>query len=668
MPTNAKKIRIGGVSHDIEDTQARTDISDLKSSIDKDASVDINTYIKTGVALADGTFGSRSDFRYIIKQCTGIKEITVTTGLWSATFPIVVFYGASGTVVSYISPSTTGVQTATIAVPSAAAQYAVNCANSSISDLAVTEYFSLWSAIDSKQDSLIEVLISGSDELKPGKIGADGVVYPGLTNTAYIMRSAVGVEKIAVNSGYWSTPKVVFLAADGSVLSTVDGTSGQNVTTATVPSGATMYAANCANEATYINSFSVNETWEVAEKLKEIYTAMVSSSPQYASLLLPEWYPQVVDVPSYLFFEPMVLKGLAKDYVVTAETHTNTDYIFFDRENAYFDVPTTSGNTNLDIKLYDKNKLVEVKELQLRTVPKTAQGSAKVLIIGDSKSVASTAWEKLSSMLSLDSNISLTFLGRLTNGGVSREAYSGKSIVNFCDDQYITGTTQNIFYDASVTTTNGHHFSFAKAVTALGDTPDIVIIDLGANQWSTTWETIKGCYDDVISSIHSVSSNIKIVIVLQEGSALSETPTLKNNGKWWSYNVFGASENKMMSEYVGRESENIFIQPQYLTIDLHKDFPICEIPSFDGSSGEQPLCMDIIHPGLNADAWNSSTSYKYGDWVAKNGKGFGCKKANTNVDPETDDGTYWAECKNLGDGYRKKGLMYYCMLKYLMTV
>lgn len=33
MPTNAKKIRIGGVSHDIEDTQARTDISELKSSI-----------------------------------------------------------------------------------------------------------------------------------------------------------------------------------------------------------------------------------------------------------------------------------------------------------------------------------------------------------------------------------------------------------------------------------------------------------------------------------------------------------------------------------------------------------------------------------------------------------------------------------------------------------
>lgn len=35
MPTNAKKIRIGGVSHDIEDTQARTDISALKSALDE---------------------------------------------------------------------------------------------------------------------------------------------------------------------------------------------------------------------------------------------------------------------------------------------------------------------------------------------------------------------------------------------------------------------------------------------------------------------------------------------------------------------------------------------------------------------------------------------------------------------------------------------------------
>ena len=34
MPTNAKKIKIGGVSHDIEDTQARSDISALRSSFD----------------------------------------------------------------------------------------------------------------------------------------------------------------------------------------------------------------------------------------------------------------------------------------------------------------------------------------------------------------------------------------------------------------------------------------------------------------------------------------------------------------------------------------------------------------------------------------------------------------------------------------------------------
>lgn len=33
MPTNAKKIRIGGVSHDIEDTYARTELSALKSSL-----------------------------------------------------------------------------------------------------------------------------------------------------------------------------------------------------------------------------------------------------------------------------------------------------------------------------------------------------------------------------------------------------------------------------------------------------------------------------------------------------------------------------------------------------------------------------------------------------------------------------------------------------------
>ena len=58
MPTNAKKIRIGGVSHDIEDTQARSDISALKSSFDKKLHTTENlldTYFEWGVVNWDGT-------------------------------------------------------------------------------------------------------------------------------------------------------------------------------------------------------------------------------------------------------------------------------------------------------------------------------------------------------------------------------------------------------------------------------------------------------------------------------------------------------------------------------------------------------------------------------------------------------------------------------------
>ena len=74
MPTNAKKIRIGGVSHDIEDTQARSDISALKSSVDElDGSEHVysysiikNEYVTTTGAFESYTGWDRTDYIELI--------------------------------------------------------------------------------------------------------------------------------------------------------------------------------------------------------------------------------------------------------------------------------------------------------------------------------------------------------------------------------------------------------------------------------------------------------------------------------------------------------------------------------------------------------------------------------------------------------------------------
>lgn len=58
MPTNAKKIRIGGVSHDIEDTQARSDISAIRNAIDNGFRSISPTILFPAVAMARGSIDS----------------------------------------------------------------------------------------------------------------------------------------------------------------------------------------------------------------------------------------------------------------------------------------------------------------------------------------------------------------------------------------------------------------------------------------------------------------------------------------------------------------------------------------------------------------------------------------------------------------------------------
>ena len=70
MPTNAKKIRIGGVSHDIEDTQARSDISALKSNLSETISIDLGDWVDNSYVRSTGLFN-----KYIGWHRTGYVEI-----------------------------------------------------------------------------------------------------------------------------------------------------------------------------------------------------------------------------------------------------------------------------------------------------------------------------------------------------------------------------------------------------------------------------------------------------------------------------------------------------------------------------------------------------------------------------------------------------------------
>lgn len=643
------------------------DLSDLKNAIYNVSALNVSEWVQVGAAKADGTFQGRTDFRYTYKSCAGVKSITATTGLWSATFPMFVFYGEGGSVVSTVAPQTTGVQTQTVSVPSDALNYAVNCANSEISHLAISETVdnvaSNKSAILTKQDANIAYSVPSS-ELIVGLARTDGTFD---TGTAYrhAYRKCESLASIAVTTAFWSTTQkaILFYDATGNVISSIDTITGvSNYGTIAIPTGASKYAVNL--DTGYISSLVITENVITGDSViasRENIVDIQKDLTDRSSLVLPTYMYGVVGQPSFIYYENVLKDGWLKDYTISND-------VIQTAQECYLKTPTEAGDTTVPVIKYKGRKVIESSHVTLRTAASNASGSAKVLIIGDSKSVAQAPWNKLKELLDADSYMSLTFLGTVTSGYIAREAYSGKSIINLCDDQYITGTTPNIFYDSTVTTPNGHHFSFAKGVNTLGNTPDIVVIDYGANQWSKAWPTIKGCYDDVIASIHAVNANIKIVIVAQEGTGLIDTVQYKTDGKWSLENENYTKVGSIINEYQGKEATKVYLLPQYMSIDLYHGFPLCELPTFEGANGERLFSMDNIHIGLNASEWSSSTSYKYGAWVARNGEGYGCKVANSNHDPATDDGTYWAKCNNLNDGYKQKGQIYYNMLKYLMTV
>ena len=632
----------------------------IADSTFKKTTINTSLYLHKGLADSDGSFKDRDDIRYVFKRCVGLIELEYISPCTSN--KSLFFYNANMEIIEAKNSAnaSTTVPTKYIA-PAGAVYYAMNCQTTYLSYLSVKEttntIIELNDAVTLKQDKDFDYSIQNLATIsKSGFIDENGK-WQDRANTRYIIRNAKGIKKILLTTVISSAEIYLVYGANGTVLAhETASTYGTYTRDVTMPTGAEKYAVCCMTDST--SDWKVTETINVEGTIVDQKNEIAEQQYDYAHLVTPKWIPAVVGFPFYIFFENMISNGLLKDY------HVDENYY---RDLCYIETPTSAGETSLTFSLFDKSIKVDSKTITVKAVSANTAGTKKILIIGDSKSAAQPPWIKLGELLEADGNMNITFLGTVTSGGYAREAYSGKSIINVCDNEYISGTTPNIFYDGTVTTEHNHHFSFAKAVQTLGDTPDIVFIDHGANQWGKSWNTIKGCYDDIIASIHSVSSSIKIVIVAQEGTGLLTKPTYRTDGKYWMDNTAN-NEQKMLSEYSEKESSNVYVQPQYLFIDLYRDFPICELPESSMSTGLIEMCMDNIHPGLNADTWSGSTAYKYGAWVNRNGKGYGCKKENTNVDPETDDGTYWAECKNLNDGYMKKAYMYYYMLKYLASL
>ena len=630
------------------------------------------TLLSEGRIITDGSVSQRSDTLYTIRPCDVLVNIELKTRFYDSI--AVAFYNANMEKISVISAVAGNHDYGVIDFPEEAAYYGINCANNNDGK----SYFSLTenSNLMSFQKEIVFENTLDYTVLSEGRIVTDGSVYT-RSDTLYAIRPCKAISEIILKTRFYDTVAVAFYTQNMTFISYIPAVSGNtNYGSLPIPQNAYYYGVNCANNNDGKEFFMLYEKGNLIEQngieinelksaVQEADNAIVQQNKNYegSHLVLPSKMVGVVGEPLYCYHENVLDAGWLKDYTVVSNT-SKTD------EECSKIVPASAGESTLNLYVYKGENKIRTGAMTIKAVAKLQSSkSAKVLVIGDSKTQAAGKMKKLKELIDADNNMGITFIGTRGNGTTvpKNEGYSGQSIITICQNASFGGVT-NPFYNSSLSTTN--KFDFAYYTQNLGDVPDIVFIDFGMNQVSQAWSNVKDCYDFVIDSIHSVSSSIKIVICIQESKGLAYKPTYIRGTKMsYGYNSVSTwyTIGKMIAEYENRENEKIYICPQYLAVDLYKDFPLASLPVNECNSMEELFCMDEIHAGNNAGSWINSANYVYGSYVNDLGMAYAAKKANTNIQPSTDNGEYWSKIINPDAGYNKIAYMYYYLLTYMLT-
>ena len=410
-----------------------------------------------------------------------------------------------------------------------------------------------------------------------------------------------------------------------------------------------------------------------------------------AKLMLPSKIPYVVGQQMYVYYESILYNGFVKDYRLKSrvinEGNQNCCNIYHtdvEVDNVYFQLDNSFGNS------------IETKIVPIKVLSKDIEGTLKICVVGDSKSDNATKQAEVMNLCEKDGKLNVEFVGTLSKVGYDSEdnerrfkncALSGSGIPDWCCAETLASKT-NPFYDSSVEsgitvtmrTNVGNYnnapikFSIEKAISVIGDI-DVLWIDHGANQIANE-ESFK-CYDYIIKDIKDYNAknnkNIKVVVSIQEGACLVERyDSVINNlqNKNFAYKAF-----EYISRYDNRESEGVFICPQYLNVDLWHDFPTTKVPqNCRNSDSEKVVCLDQIHPGVNCGTYSGSNVYKRGNIVST---GTGLERDrnlylaladNLGVTPN-DDKVHWAKATNsLNSGYYKIADMYYATIRYILSL
>jgi len=300
---------------------------------------------------------------------------------------------------------------------------------------------------------------------------------------------------------------------------------------------------------------------EGAYALTEIYSYITPESQLDVKkeLVLVKKYPIVEGETGYIYLDNLDLNGNYyndKDMYI-AQT-TNNDTI-----SGGFPIEMGSSDVNVPIsRISNDGMVIDDGSIKCISVPKTA-GSGQtptIMLIGESTTEDTTFSVFLNQKFEEDV-LKPVFVG--TRGStVKHEGRGGWSTEQLIYSAEYNGKT-NSFYNPS---TSKFDYAYYRAQNPSITIPDLITIHFGINdpnQGISADRTIENI-DFIINQFKVANPNIKVVVGLTTNLCRIENVAYRTLSR---RNNILKTTKALIEKYQDHESENIFLNPMYLTLD-----------------------------------------------------------------------------------------------------
>jgi len=233
-------------------------------------------------------------------------------------------------------------------------------------------------------------------------------------------------------------------------------------------------------------------------------------------------------------------------------------------------IPTQSnvGTHTLTFMIYDlKGYELIKKSVSLQVITDIGLTEEKeVMFIGDSLTDDGNGGSYIEELKRMCGE-NLKLVGTRGTAPNLHEGRAGWATGTYVGNQTLNGVV-NAFYNPTTSSFDFPYYMSSQGYTTL----DYVVIFLGTNDWWVNIETVISNLKQMIASIKSFNSNIKIFVVLTPPPANSQFKFGQGRLSYLRHKIAYQELNK---RYM-KEFENTI--PVYLNIDTTYDFPIIDIP------------------------------------------------------------------------------------------